>query len=210
VGMTAAGKAAAQEAAKQGVQTQFLPQQEAIKADAAIRQAGGIERAKASAAAQADLPRAAATADQTIAILDKALTHPGRGAATGMSSILDPRNYVPGTDARDFNVLLDQIKGKAFLEAFSSLKGGGQITEVEGKKATDAIARLNTAQSDEAFGEALRDLREVALAAKKRAQSAAGGSRGGYRVGQIIQQGGKRYRVTDVSDPNDPDVEEVR
>lgn len=32
----------------------------------------------------------------------------------------------------------------------------------------------------------------------------------GYTVGQIIDHGGKKYRVTDVSDPNDPDLEEVR
>lgn len=31
-----------------------------------------------------------------------------------------------------------------------------------------------------------------------------------YQVGQVIEANGKRYRVTDVSDPNDPDVEEIR
>lgn len=96
-----------------------------------------------------------------IAVIDKALAHPGREAATGLSGVLDPRNYVPGTNPRDFQVVLDQIGGTAFLQAFESLKGGGQITEVEGKKATDAIARLNRAQSDEEFQRSLMDLREV-------------------------------------------------
>jgi len=32
----------------------------------------------------------------------------------------------------------------------------------------------------------------------------------GYQIGQIINAGGKRYRITGLSDPNDPDVEEVR
>jgi len=31
-----------------------------------------------------------------------------------------------------------------------------------------------------------------------------------YQIGQIITQGNKRYRVTGLDDPNDPDVEEVR
>lgn len=96
-----------------------------------------------------------------IGVIDKALAHPGREAATGLSGVMDPRNYVPGTSPRDFQVVLDQIGGTAFLQAFESLKGGGQITEVEGKKATDAMARLNRAQSDEEFQRSLQDLRSV-------------------------------------------------
>jgi len=96
-----------------------------------------------------------------IGVIDKALTHKGRETATGLSSSLDPRNYIPGTNATDFKVVVDQIGGAAFLQAFESLKGGGQITEVEGKKATDAMARLNRAQSDGEFKTALTDLRKV-------------------------------------------------
>jgi len=96
-----------------------------------------------------------------IGVIDKALGHKGRETATGLSSTLDPRNYIAGTDATDFKVVVDQIGGAAFLQAFESLKGGGQITEVEGKKATDAMARLNRAQSDGEFKTALTDLRKV-------------------------------------------------
>lgn len=103
-----------------------------------------------------------------LGVIDKALAHPGREAATGMSGVIDPRNYVPGTNPRDFQVVLDQIGGTAFLQAFESLKGGGQITEVEGKKATDAIARLNRAQSDEEFQRSLQDLREVMVLGQQR------------------------------------------
>ena len=31
-----------------------------------------------------------------------------------------------------------------------------------------------------------------------------------YTVGQIIEKGGKKYRVTDISNPDDPDIEEVK
>jgi hypothetical protein len=103
-----------------------------------------------------------------IAVIDKALSHPGRTTATGLSGTIDPRNYVSGTNARDFQVVLDQLGGAAFLQAFESLKGGGQITEVEGKKATDAMARLNRAQSDGEFELALRELREIMTAGYKR------------------------------------------
>jgi hypothetical protein len=103
----------------------------------------------------------AASIQNQIAVIDKALMHPGRQTATGLSGSIDPRNYVPGTDATDFRAVLDQIGGSAFLQAFESLKGGGAITEVEGKKATDAIARLNRAQSDAEFETSLNDLRKV-------------------------------------------------
>jgi len=106
-----------------------------------------------------DAQRASISAQ--IGVIDKALQHPGREAATGLSGVIDPRNYVPGTNPRDFQVVLDQLGGAAFLQAFESLKGGGQITEVEGKKATDAMARLNRAQSDEEFQQSLQDLRSV-------------------------------------------------
>jgi len=54
---------------------------------------------------------------------------------------------------------LDQVVGKAFLEAYKTLKGGGQITELEGNKAQAAEARLSTAQRPEDFREALREYR---------------------------------------------------
>jgi hypothetical protein len=103
-----------------------------------------------------------------IGVIDKALKHPGRETATGLSGAADPRNYVWGTDATDFKTVLDQIGGAAFLQAFESLKGGGAITEVEGKKATDAMARLNRAQSDKEFKSSLDELRGVMTTGYKR------------------------------------------
>lgn len=96
-----------------------------------------------------------------LTVIDKALDHPGRETATGLSGAIDPRNYVPGTKSADFQAVLAQINGTAFLQAFESLKGGGQITEVEGRKATEAIARLNRSQSDAEFETSLTDLRGV-------------------------------------------------
>ncbi|MCR4301088.1 MAG: hypothetical protein NUV51_05710 [Sulfuricaulis sp.] len=134
---------------------------------------------------------AIATAADSLSVLDKAITHPGRETASGMSGLVDPRNYTPGTDAKNFRVVLDQIKGKAFLQAFANLKGGGQITEVEGRKATEAIARLDTAQSDGEFKQALSDLREVMAAGYKRlsGQDYSAPS-GGSNIDALIQKYG--------------------
>jgi hypothetical protein len=61
------------------------------------------------------------------------------------------------------------------LQAFQSLKGSGAITEVEGQKAEQAIARLSTAQSDEGFLRALQDFREAIAPAIERARQRVGG-----------------------------------
>ena len=112
-------------------------------------------------------------ADDALSVLDKAINHPGRLAATGVSSYLGG-GIIPGTEGRNFSAVLDQIKGGAFLQAFSNLKGGGQITEIEGKKATDAIARLDTAQSEGEFLQSLKDLKAVMEAGRKRLSAGAG------------------------------------
>jgi hypothetical protein len=71
-------------------------------------------------------------------------------------------NLPPRTQAQaDLLARIDQISGRAFLEAFETLKGGGQITEIEGQKATQAIARLQRTQSPEAFQEALFEFADI-------------------------------------------------
>lgn len=130
---------------------------------------------KAQGGAEFDLPRVEQNAQQTLDVIEKLKAHPGRETATGVSSYLDPRNYLAGTDATNFKVLLDQAKGQTFLQAYQTLKGGGQITEVEGTKAENAIARLNTAQSDDEFMSALNDFESVIRVGLERAKQQAGG-----------------------------------
>jgi hypothetical protein len=137
----------------------------------------GAEREKAMGKAQGDaqinLGSNLQKADYSIGLIDQMLAHPGLETAVGLSGTLDPRNYISGTDATDFNVRRKQLEGRAFLEAFDSLKGAGQITEIEGQKATEAIARLSTAQSEGSYKLALRELREILEVGKERARQRA-------------------------------------
>jgi len=72
------------------------------------------------------------------------------------------QRFIPGTAARDFNAAHDQAVGAAFMQAFATLKGGGQITEKEGEKATAALTRMNLAQSEVEYIRAAREFqREV-------------------------------------------------
>jgi hypothetical protein len=101
-------------------------------------------------------------------LLEKVKAHPGRQYATGKSSIL-PK--VPGTAPADFQVLLDQLQGQQFMQAYETLKGGGQITEVEGRKATDAMARMNPRQSEESFLQGVSEFQNIVRSAKERASA---------------------------------------
>lgn len=56
---------------------------------------------------------------------------------------------------------IKQVQGQAFLSAYETLKGTGQITEVEGAKAEAAKARLATAVSDQDYLDALADFRQA-------------------------------------------------
>ena len=153
-----------------------------------------VDELRSEAQARSDAKLAAAdAADVQIAAIDRVLKHPGRATGTGFSGFADPRNYIPGTNATDFRVALDQVKGTAFLQAFQSLKGGGAITEIEGKKAEAAIARLDRAQSDAEFESALNELRGVMIKGRDRLKSRqTGGASGSFDAAPgPAPQGGK-------------------
>lgn len=112
------------------------------------------------------------TAFQDLTYLDKLLgqveKHEGFSSRVGFQSLFPA---IPGTQGADFDVLLDQIKGKQFMQAYQTLKGGGQITEVEGQKATDALARLNKRQSESSFKKALQEYRTLVQSMASQAAS---------------------------------------
>lgn len=131
----------------------------------------GHEPPKRVIEARQELPKVVSQADQMINSIDGILNHPGLESGVGASSYLPS---IRGTDRADFDVRSAQLKGQAFLQAFESLKGGGQITEVEGKAATEAIARLDNAQSEQAYKASLMELRGILETAKARAFEKAG------------------------------------
>jgi hypothetical protein len=103
--------------------------------------------------------------------IDGLISAPGRAGATGGTRMLNAPFGItrPGSETANFEARLAQLQGKAFLQAFESLKGGGQITEREGIAAQNAIARLDPNQSDDAFLEALQELKRISENAEARA-----------------------------------------
>ena len=124
--------------------------------------------------AQQGLPLAIEKADRSIATIESLVNHPGFDQAYGLAS------YVPairGTDRAGADALREQIGGQAFLEAFQSLKGGGQITEIEGQKATAAITRLsNPGISPAEARKAAQEFTEIIRRGTERAKATASGS----------------------------------
>lgn len=118
-----------------------------------------------------DAPKVIQKTQETITLLDDLLKAPGFKQAVGASRLL-PLHSIYGTKARDFDIRLEQLKGKQFLEAFESLKGGGAITELEGTKAQSAISRMDASGSEEEFKKAVLDFKQIVQAAQKRALAA--------------------------------------
>lgn len=121
----------------------------------------GAEAGKAHSERLAELPKVEQQAANMLSTLDLLENHPGLSSAVGWQGNI-PDSMIPGgTAAAGFLSVLNQVQGQAFLQAFESLKGGGQITEIEGRKATEAITRLNRNLSETEFKKAIGELREV-------------------------------------------------
>lgn len=134
------------------------------------------ELGKAEAKFEANAPQAITTAKTALTKIDEMLAHPGLAPAVGaggLSTLGIPgiAQFIPGSEAASFKARLDEILGGAFMEAFETLKGGGQITEKEGEKATAAITRLSTMQSEKEFRQAAKDFQEVINARIKRSEA---------------------------------------
>lgn len=137
--------------------------------EAAVEQAAGKAKGEFTAEQRLRAPQSFAVAKDMVQVIGDFLNHPGFEDVFGYIQGRLPTLLPTATDAERY---LKQIQGKAFLQAFETLKGGGQITEREGIAATQAISRLNSAQSEAAAEEALFELYELAIRAMNKAKDA--------------------------------------
>jgi hypothetical protein len=149
---------------KRVISAQSDPQ---LARDMATGKAGGTKIGESQANDQISAPKLLSSAEYTVRLVDDLLNHPGMKTAVGKSRMLGI-HHIPGTDAKDFDIRLGQLQGRQFLEAFESLKGAGAITEAEGIKATQAIARMNAAGSEDGFITAAREFQDIISASVKR------------------------------------------
>lgn len=163
--------------------------------------AAGKYKGEALAKAQSDLPGAVERANQALNVIDQMVGK--RATADAQGNIIDPgtkphpgfrgavgagfgERFLPGTEAASFQALYDQVTGGAFLQAYETLRGTGQITEIEGAKATSAITRMQLSQNEREFVKAAREFQDVIRSGVQRAQAKAGQPSGGASVGRFV------------------------
>jgi len=163
--------------------------------------AAGKYKGEALAKAQSDLPGAVERANQALNVIDQMVGK--RATADAQGNIVDPgtkphpgfrgavgagfgERFLPGTEAASFQALYDQVTGGAFLQAYETLRGTGQITEIEGAKATSAITRMQLSQNEREFVKAAREFQDVIRSGVQRAQAKAGQPSGGASVGRFV------------------------
>jgi hypothetical protein len=114
-----------------------------------------------------NIPNVEAKVNSAIKQIEAVKNDPSLPASVGTVSSKLPNIF--GSTA-DFENKIKQLQGGAFLEAYQSLKGGGAITEVEGAKAEQAIARMQLSASEAGFKAALDDFKSAVAAGLKRQQ----------------------------------------
>jgi len=174
---------------REGQRMQYDPQ---LQANIAEAKAAGEFMGKNKATAAAALPSALEAAKEGIRLIDEMVgkapvvkdgkviekgtaPHPGFKNYVG-AALVPGMRFVEGSDTASFEVRQKQIEGKAFLEAFQTLKGGGAITEKEGEKGTAAIMRMNKASNEREYTAAARELQGVLRTGMDRARAKAGGA----------------------------------
>lgn len=131
-------------------------------AEAEMQKEIGTMQGKQAASAPADIQ----AADNALNLVEQIKTSPNRERGTGLSSL---GNVIPSTRGYDFQNMVDQAKSGAFLTAIQQMRGLGQLSNIEGQTATQAITRMNTATSEEAFMSALNDYEMIVRQARDRA-----------------------------------------
>lgn len=162
-----------------------------LQANLAQAKEYGQTLGKNKAVAEAALPGALQTAEEGIRLIDEMVgkpeikdasgkviqkatkPHPGFSSYVG-GTLVPGARFLEGSDTASYEVRQKQIEGKAFLEAFNALKGGGSITEKEGEKATAAIMRMNKASNEKEYVAAARELQGILRTGMDRSRAKAG------------------------------------
>lgn len=135
--------------------TTKTPTEQALD-EARLKKLGAeLENKEADLAKQTDAKATAkASAENALTLIDQLRKHPGFTSAVGVS--LTP-GFLPATDRKGAESIIDQLKGQAFLTAIQQLRGLGALSDAEGAKLQQAAVRLDASQSEKDFMIALSD-----------------------------------------------------
>ena len=137
--------------------------------------------AKSAAAARARLPGAEQAADIALKAIDLVVNDDaGLNEQFGQWGALPRNMWVQGgSPMGNWLANFEQARGQAFLQAREMLKGGGQITDFEGRRAEAAYSRMDAAARSgdkPTFLGAASDFREAVQIGLDKLREAAGGA----------------------------------
>jgi hypothetical protein len=129
----------------------------------AVGAAGGLAQSRMSQIEQ-ETQRGLALVDQLVGkeqgTPEEMKPHPGFSSYVG-ATLRPGFRFIHGTPEADFDRTLKQTLGQAFLQAYDSLRGTGQITQPEGQEAKAALTAMSGAQSEKEFVKSARAFQQV-------------------------------------------------
>jgi len=137
------------------------------------------QQGKMSVEALQELPKTIARSNAAVALIDEIINS---GAIPNILGDVQGRvqpstvgaRAIIGQDGINLLQKISRLQGSVFLEAFQRLKGGGQITEIEGAKAEASMIDLNNRfVQPSAYIAELRNLKSVILEGQRLAQEKA-------------------------------------
>jgi hypothetical protein len=155
---------------------EIISSEDATSANASSAGAKVVSTALAEDAVDAviNLESTQANAKTMSDLFSRIRNHRGREAVLDSNlGTLNPMLRIPNSAELDFNSILKELQGDVFMTAYKGLKGGGQITEIEGEKAEQAIQNMTLNQSKEQFMESLDILENIVMQATREATNKA-------------------------------------
>lgn len=153
--------------------------------DLNAERAAGSTFGKGTGSAQFDLPAAALTTQQTLQAI-QSVRDQAKGMEEQFGNIMGiPQQMLPTmpqSERANFQIEANRLINRTFLEAREVLRGGGQITDFESRKAEGAISNLEEAMArgDKAlFEKSLTELEQAVSDGYAKLQAQAG-AMGGY------------------------------
>jgi hypothetical protein len=133
-------------------------------------EAAATAQGRVQGEATATAPANVSNADTALGLIEQLRDHPALNSRFGGVGVSSLGNIIPGTAGYDFQRLVEQVKGGAFLTAIQAMQGMGALSNAEGATATAALNRIDTGMSKEDFLKALGDYEAIVKRGRIKAQ----------------------------------------
>ena len=165
---------------------------------------------EAKGAAFTSIPNMEMEYNQISDLSQKLVDHAGFESLIGATLTPFMRHW-HGSETAGADSIRNQIEGKVFMKAYETLKGGGQITEIEGEQAKKALARMDISLKESEYVEALNEFLDAYYAGLEKMRRASGAKTGsGFRHRRITRGGRDKPEGQPKMSPAEIRLEELR